>query len=493
MGLTTFHVPQPDQLPEAVVRQCYMQGIDAIPWQSKNSLTDGVLSVQRAANESGNLFVPWPVAGHGRMTLSTTCLRESPEPYILPVELARGTVGRLRNQVESWRQIGINVPAEVGALITTATAALCSAVTTQTDHLGAAAFAQDAITDALNAIEMMMRAFSEYSLTRSGKRNVFLAANLGARSGHEFPGELLGAINTGVVPFSWSEAEGNAEQDASVYFEEQVRWCRKLGLRICGGPLLDFDKNGLPDWLYLWEDDPESLQSYMLKYIENVVKKFAGKISLWHAWASLNNGQAMNLSEEQRLRIGVAALETLRTHDPTTPVFVSFNQPFGEYLSRRAMDLAPIHYADTLVRADLGVSGFGLEINLGYWPDGTLPRDVLEISRIIDRWSSLGLPLVITLSIPGPLVDDNETAEPNDESKRIIPFGDEQMSMISQARLAEQIVKACLAKPAVQGVIWNQLRDGDAPLYPYGGLMTSDGDAKPVVDSMKEIRKRYLV
>ena len=190
-----------------------------------------------------------------------------------------------------------------------------------------------------------------------------------------------------------------------------------MGLRICGGPLLNFDKNGLPDWLYLWEEDAESLQSYMLNYVEATVKRFAGKVSLWHAWAGLNNGQAMTLSEEFRLRVGVAALETLRAHDPTTPVFVSFNQPFGEYLSRKAMDLAPIHYADTLVRADLGVSGFGLEINMGYWPDGTLPRDVLEICRMIDRWSSLGLPLVIILTIP------SENASINTKDRQILPFG----------------------------------------------------------------------
>ena len=487
MGLTNFQVPQPELLSPAAVRQCYMQGIDAIPWLSKNSLENGILSVQRSANESGNLYVPWPVEGRGQITLSTTCLRESDEPYVLPVELARGTVGRLRNQVEAWKQIGINAPAEVTEKVSTATQALCRAVTSEQESLFAAQAAQDAITDSLDAIYMMMRAFSEYSLTRSGKRNVFMAVNLGKRPGHTFPSDILGAINTAVVPFSWSETEGSSEAGSNEVFAEQVRWCRKLGLRICGGPLLNFDRNGLPDWLYLWEDDPEALQSYMLKYVESTVREFAGKVSLWHAWAGLNNGQAMNFGEELRLRIGVAALETLRSCDPNTPVFVSFNQPFGEYLSRRSMDLAPLNYADTLIRADLGVSGFGLEINLGYWPHGTLPRDVLEISRIIDRWSTLGLPLVLILtspSSPGMGSDDDE--------KQIIGFGAEAIDEATQARVVSEIVRACLAKPAIQGIVWNQLQDGDSPNYPHAGLLTEDAEPKPVLDVLRELRSRYL-
>jgi len=315
---------------------------------------------------------------------------------------------------------------------------------------------------------------------------VFLAANLGNRPGSQFPSELLGAINTAVVPFSWNEIEGSSKEASADCFAEQIRWCKKLGLRVCGGPLLNFGKNGLPDWLYLWEDDPEALEGYMLRYVENTVKEYADKVTIWHAWSGLNDCQAMNISEELRVRLAVASLETLRTHDPTTPVFVSFNQPFGEYLSRKSLDLAPIQYADTLVRAELGVSGFGLEINLGYWPDGTLPRDALEISRLVDRWSTLGLPLVIILTLPS-----GGLAEPSDD-RSIMPFGTNQCSAESQAKIAHEIVEVCLAKPAVQGVIWNQLVDNDSVVYPNAGLFNSDVEPKPILDQLRLLRDHYL-
>ena len=69
-------------------------------------------------------------------------------------------------------------------------------------------------------------------------------------------------------------------------------------------------------------------------------------------------------------------------------------------MGERECDLSPLHFADALVRAEIGLSAIGLEINLGYWPGGTALRDVLELGRQIDRWSLLGMPLLITLTLP---------------------------------------------------------------------------------------------
>ena len=47
------------------------------------------------------------------MTLTTGTLSERPQPYHLPLELARGKVGQLRNQLAEWQGIGMEVPAAV--------------------------------------------------------------------------------------------------------------------------------------------------------------------------------------------------------------------------------------------------------------------------------------------------------------------------------------------------------------------------------------------
>ncbi len=487
MGITTYLVPQPDRLTASTVRQCYMQGVEAIPWRSQNRLDGDQHTIQRATSESGQLFVPWPVPGRGRITLSTACLQETDTPYQLPVELARGTVGRLRNQIEMWGPAGMEMPAEVVQRVSLATRALGRAATSQDRPATAAQAADEAIIESLDSIDLLMNAYSQYALAGGGKRTVFFGANLGTQPGRQIPHELLDTINTAIVPFSWCDVEGSAGHNSLDLFADQVRWGRELGLRICGGPLLEFDQNRLPDWLYLWEEDADSLQSYMTRYVQSIAKKFTGQVNLWHAWAGLNCGRAMSLTEEFRLRIGVAAVEALRQVDATTPVFVSFDQPWGEYLARQSLDLAPIHYADTLVRADLGVSGFGLEINLGYRPHGTLPRDLLELSRLIDRWSTLGLPLVMIFAIPSADITPS-----NEQETEIMPTGCDELNVNNQARIASEMIRTCLSKPAVQGVIWNQLFDGDSANYPNAGLYTSDATAKPILASLHAIRHTYL-
>ncbi len=95
------------------------------------------------------------------------------------------------------------------------------------------------------------------------------------------------------------------------------------------------------------------------------------------------------------MRLSARAVELTRSIDPHVPAIVSFDQPWGEDLGRKEMDFPPLHFADALVRANLGLSGLMLELNVGYTPGGTPLRDPLEVSRHLDYWSVLGVPLYI--------------------------------------------------------------------------------------------------
>ena len=88
----------------------------------------------------------------------------------------------------------------------------------------------------------------------------------------------------------------------------------------------------------------------------------------------MTHGHALGLGEEARLQLAAKAIATVRQLDPTTPRVVSFDQPWAEYLASEQLDLGAFHFADALVRANLGLSGVGLEINVGYHPGGSLHR-----------------------------------------------------------------------------------------------------------------------
>ena len=120
----------------------------------------------------------------------------------------------------------------------------------------------------------------------------------------------------------------------------------------------------------------------MLEHVRTVVSRYTGRVHLWHVASRVNNGALLSLDEEQRLQLVAQALQLTKKIDPRTPIVVSFDQPWGEYLADQDQDLAPLHFADALIRADLGVSGFGLEINAGYHPKGSPHRSDRKSTRL---------------------------------------------------------------------------------------------------------------
>ena len=483
----------PAQVSSEAAQRAYLVGLDGVPWISRNVLADGILRIHRATSESGQLVVPWSVPGRGVLTLRTASLRETDQPYLLPVELARGTIGRLRDRIAEWQTTGWQPSAQVQARLRRATQAFAKATTSQ--HIPAAATraADAALAEACDAVELAM---SEGALASIRQRqqdpqrwNILLAANLGTSSASELPADFSETFNAAVIAFPWNEIEGHVGSDEYDKYSQQIAWCRAKGLRICGGPLINFHRHGLPDWLYLWEEDYDSLLSYMNRYVETIVGQFLGKVNLWHCWAGLNCGVPMDVPEEFRLRVAVSTVETLRRSDPTAPVIVTIDQPWGQYQSRREHDLTPMHYADTLLRAGLGVSGIGLELNMGYWPHGTLARDLLEVSQLIDRWALFGVPLVIFLTLPSQSTRDPQAAFPDEDVQGV--FAD-QVDSSTQAISSQQLIRVLLGKPSVQGIVWNQLHDAARHAFPHGGLFDSQGHRKPVFDALREIRLRDL-
>src|SRR5208337_2588053 len=86
--------------------------------------------------------------------------------------------------------------------------------------------------------------------------------------------------------------------------------------------------------------------------------------------------------------------------DPDHPPVIGIDQPWGECQGRRAIDLAPIHFADALVRARLDLKAILLEMNFGCFAGGTLLRSEIDLNRLLDYWGLLGLPLLVGMSMP---------------------------------------------------------------------------------------------
>jgi hypothetical protein len=137
----------------------------------------------------------------------------------------------------------------------------------------------------------------------------------------------------------------------------------------------------------------------------------------------------------------------------------------------------------------LKVSAVGIEINMGYQPGGSYPRDRLEFSRLLELWSYLGLPLHVNLTVPG-----GETVGGGMRG-RLIPMAQAfpgGWSPENQAAWIKHYVPLLISKPAVHGIFWNQLADGDTEELPHGGLFDAGGNPKPAVNGLVGLRRKHV-
>jgi hypothetical protein len=490
MGQLRFVAPLRDRLPSGAVEQAYLTGMEAVPFPSRNKAEGDQFVIARDVRESGNLHILWHVPGRGPLLLSTASLMERDRAYLLPVELARGTLNRLRNQQAQWQALGLSVPAGYETLLQNAMLDFGRAATQQANPLVACAAAEASIAHALNAIDLLSGAYVEQVLALRHEQTERLATILGAALPLQTltePGTRLyvNAFNAAVVPFSWRAVEPTEGVFDWTIPDRHFQWLRGKSLKVCAGPLLRLDASVMPDWMYLWEDDFEAIQGYVQQYLTATVTRYRGQVQVWQCAAGLNLPGGLPLTEEQKLRLAVLAIDAVRRSDPRTPVVVNFEQPWGEYLQQEEMDLPPYHFADALVRADLGLSGVGLEINLGYSPGGTLPRDVLELSRLIDRWSTLNVPLLALITAPSsPVVSATALSK--------VTTIHDQLTPASQADLLRPWIDMLLAKQAIHGVLWGQFADSEPQRWPHGGLLDTTGAPKPLVNVFAEARKQHL-
>ncbi len=496
MGLMRFLITGRDRIEPLAIERAYIAGADEVPlpcqkrWESPN-----ILQVQRDQDESGRLHLLWPVAGLGHVLLATSSLMERVAPYHLTLELARGTLNRLRSQAASWEQAGLELSASLRDRIRQVEATFIAAATAQHDPDQTAQEAEETIQTGFSAACELGHQYSEQVLAarhqQTSPLNTLLAVNPGNTRIPPFAEPMLAAAaNTAVVPLDWKTLQPTAAGFDWTLPDRHFQWCLQQGFKVIAGPLLRPDIEALPDAVIGCCSNFERLEACVKKYLQAVISRYRGRVHLWHGTTLGPLPAPLPLSDEQRLRLNVLAIDWTRRLDPRTPALVSVPQPWGEFLIDRRNELPPSQLVEMLIRAELGVAGIGLELNLGYWPAGSLPRGPLEISRLLDQWAQLGLPLIPFLCLPS-----DRGPDPRASSRvggPLVAPADSLPSTSSQKQGLEQLLPLLLAKQSVQAVVWNQTFDTVPHRFAHGGLFDAQNRPKPSLGSLITIRRQHL-
>jgi hypothetical protein len=494
MGLMRFLVAPASRMTAEAAARAYLFGPEHIPWVARVQFQNGVLSLTRNESDSACLCVPFPVAGRGEVALSTGTLIERFAPYQLSVELARGKLNQLRAQIAEWQALGITTKEHHQQALREAMSHLANAVTSQHEPAAAAGHAERALAKALDLSDLLATRYVSKVIASRRRAGTPLPTLLGCTLG---PKLLRSAVsrpfvktfNAAAVPLQWRTIEAQEGTYRWEVPDRQIAWAKERGLPVVAGPLLQLDDHGLPDWLAIWQGDFDNILSFVSDYVETTVQRNLGRVDVWQCATRVNVGDVLGLADEDRLRLAVRAFEITRKLDAKTPAIVCFDQPWGEYMSRSERDLSPLHFADILVRSGLELSGIGLELNVGYWPGGSYLRDAMEYSRLLDRWSVLGTPLWLFVTVPA---GEDEDAMAQGRSRPAWGPISGGWSKGAQRQWLRQVAPVLLAKPIVRGLFYNQLCDSHPHEFPQGGLFDTADAAKPALATLAKVRVKYL-
>jgi hypothetical protein len=219
------------------------------------------------------------------------------------------------------------------------------------------------------------------------------------------------------------------------------------------------------------------------------VRRYRGRIRRWQLTAASNWARVLALGEEELLGLTYRLTEAARQVDPSLELVVGISQPWGEYLATTERNHSPFIFADHLIRSGLSLAALDIEVVMGVTARGSYCRDRLELSRLLDLYALLGVPLQVTLGYPARQGTDADA----DPDLRIgAGRWREGHTAAAQAEWANAFSALAVCKPYVTGVSWAQSSDQGPHQWPFCGLFDESGKARPALARLREVREVHL-
>lgn len=238
------------------------------------------------------------------------------------------------------------------------------------------------------------------------------------------------------------------------------------------GPWFRIEENCLVPGMSVGNEG-QGVSEPLARLLRRDLPETAPHAELFHAVSGINGVGVAGLTPTIQFNIVRSILETSARLCPKLPVMISFTQPLGERLGWSVGGQTADTFLRKLAAERVPIHAIGLEIDLGYFPTGSLPRDPLQWVFDLQKWSTWGIPVFVFLRVPS-------RSSTEKKHRTYASSGAEAVTWEDQARSAQQFAKLLSALPWIHGVIYNQLHDnlgrfGDA------GLISLEGTCKPLL------------
>ena len=483
MAEFNFRIPSEWTLDPYHANSVHLVGLDGIPWPCRISVSEPdegstnqprILSVNRNQDESGRLYLLYDFNQLGEHLICTgTLMPNDDAPYDLLVELARGTLNRMRNQTSIWEEGGLVIEDSTRQKIQEATSHLGNALFCVGQE-AADQFATKTLETTIEAVYELANTFSK-QISKFRRESVelpqFWLANQIGNADQFKPSTTL--------PFTQlatAKLTPDANDEPCSATQSQLE---SIDKKVIVGPLLDASIGGFSESM-LQLDDFLARKDRLLSDAAQTLESLPKNTAMLRVASGLNGTGHRNLSYPQQLQATVDLLQLVEDSDVNVPTMVSFDFPWAERLAGAVGGSHPLQIADSLTRQGVELSFLGLEINLDLWPNGSAIRDPLQWIDLVDIWAQLGLPMVLCLRAP--CGGNVETKGAETRNQTCSNLSDQQ-----RIDFLKTILPMMVARPSVHGMIFQQWQDSDDPRYPNSGIVQADGAHKEILAVLEAV------
>jgi hypothetical protein len=477
-----------------------------------------------------SLEVLFPPSEGRELLLTTTLLPQRERPYLLSLELARKQLMRFLNALEEWNLAML--PGDHSALVTFEraredfSAALVSwrSVTTEApdaDDPGIAAAEEKsrrALRDAAEASDLLVAEAVRRGLAARADGSWFAEAveraekSIGRPAGKPVavvkapeahgvtlagvsrvgcavdpssfePGAqaaLAKAADFITVPMPWSSIEPSEGKYQYGATDRWIEWAvRKGKLPVVAGPVLDLAPGRLPEWLFIWENDYDTLRELVYEHMRQVVTRYRRTVQWWTLASSLGVEGGLTLRFEQIADLLRVASMVTRKLQPQGRVQVEVVDPFALYAARSQRSVPPLLLGELIAQSGTHVDAIGLRFDMTDPGSAGAVRDAMAFSEVLDRYAALDRPISVTFAACPSKPTDAQTESGT---------WDGPWSPAAQAQWVERVLAVAAAKPYVHSICWGLAQD--TPRTTSGaGLVDAGGSARPSLEALARLRQ----
>jgi hypothetical protein len=535
---------------EFSLRHACLIGPEGVPAAGEVRFHDGLIECAKTNSEAAGLALQIPLDERARaalgsdgeglptlgvLTLQTCLLPERDAPYLLSLELARHRLMVFLNKLEEWQLFDHPDAKDVLSTFEQARLAFTEALVAQhdeTDQPETHGYSAQADRLAMRSLWLGVEAGDQLALLAArcefvarcdgsqydavlaevsegppvrGKHPPVIASS--SRIGVTLPDRpLVGcAISPSTppttaqtlahescdfvtMPMRWLEMEPSEGRYAFQQTDRWIEWAvRKAKKPVFAGPLIDFRPSCVPEWLYIWENDYETLRELVYEHMKNLVTRYRRTIQRWTVVSGLHTNTNFQLSFDQMMDLTRICVMVVRKLQPAAKVLIEIVQPWGEYYTHNRRSMPPILYAEMCAQAGIVVDAFALRVQMGQPEPGQSTRDLMAFSAMLDRYAMLDKPIAISgMGVPSesrPGADAPELADRFPGSYRR-PWSQE-----AQADWLSNAMSIAAAKPFVQSVCWHEIADLPVAAEMHsGGLISGSDTPKLAADRLRAVR-----